>query len=62
MRDHALEQTVADALATDPCVDNDAIAVECFAGGQVALRGSAASPAEATSLCGFRAFRSFAIS
>jgi osmotically-inducible protein OsmY len=48
MRDHALEQTVADALATDPRVDNDAIAVECFAGGHVALRGSAESPAEAT--------------
>src|SRR5512133_2180242 len=48
MRDHALEQTVAQALAADPRVDDDTIAVECFAGGHVVLRGSAESPAKAT--------------
>ena len=48
MRDHALGQAVADALAADPRVDDDTIAVECFDGGHVVLRGSAAKPAEAT--------------
>ena len=42
MRDHALEKTIAHALAVDPRVDDDTIAVECFAGGHVVLRGSAA--------------------
>jgi osmotically-inducible protein OsmY len=48
MRDHALEKTVAQALAADARVDDDTIAVECFAGGHVVLRGSAESPAKAT--------------
>jgi osmotically-inducible protein OsmY len=48
MRDHALEKTVAQALAEDPRVDDDTIAVECFAGGHVVLRGSTESPAKAT--------------
>jgi osmotically-inducible protein OsmY len=48
MRDHALAQTVADALAADPRVDDDTIAVECLDGGHVVLRGSAGNPAEAT--------------
>jgi osmotically-inducible protein OsmY len=48
MRDHALEKTIAQALAVDPRVDDDTIAVECFAGGHVVLRGSAESPAKAT--------------
>jgi osmotically-inducible protein OsmY len=48
MRDHALEKTVAQALAVDARVDDDTIAVECFAGGHVVLRGSAESPAKAT--------------
>ena len=48
MRDHALEKTIAHALAVDPRVDDDTIAVECVAGGHVVLRGSAESPAKAT--------------
>jgi osmotically-inducible protein OsmY len=48
MRDHALEQAVAEALAADPRIDDETIAVECFVGGHVVLRGSAASPVEAT--------------
>jgi osmotically-inducible protein OsmY len=48
VRDHALEKTITQALAIDPRVDDDTIAVECFAGGQVVLRGSAESPAKAT--------------
>jgi hypothetical protein len=39
---------IADALAADPSVDADTIAVTCFDDGRVALRGSAESPAEAT--------------
>ena len=37
-----LERTIAHALAVDPRVDDDTIAVECFAGGHVVLPGSAA--------------------
>jgi osmotically-inducible protein OsmY len=48
VRDHALEKTIAHALAVDPRVDDDTIAVECFARGHVVLRGSAESPAKAT--------------
>jgi osmotically-inducible protein OsmY len=48
MRDHALEHAVAEALAADPRVDDETIAVECSDGGHVVLRGSAASPVEAT--------------
>jgi osmotically-inducible protein OsmY len=48
VRDHPLEQTIAAALRADPCVDDNTIAVACFDGGQVVLRGSAESPAEAT--------------
>jgi osmotically-inducible protein OsmY len=48
VRDHALEKTIAHALAVDPRVDDDTIAVECIAGGHVVLRGSAESPAKAT--------------
>ena len=48
MRDHALEKTIAHALAVDPRVDDATIAVECFAGGHVVLRGSVESPAKAT--------------
>jgi osmotically-inducible protein OsmY len=48
VRDHPLEQTIAAALRADPRVDDDTIAVACFDGGQVVLRGSAESPAEAT--------------
>jgi osmotically-inducible protein OsmY len=48
VRDHALERMIADALAANPRVDDDTIAVACFDGGHVVLRGSAESPAEAT--------------
>jgi len=48
VRDHSLEKTVAQALAADPRIDDDMIAVECFARGHVVLRGSAESPAKAT--------------
>jgi len=48
MRDHALEQTIAAALAADPGVDDDTIAVECFDGGHVVLRGSVESPVKRT--------------
>jgi len=48
MRDHALERRIADALAADPRVDDDTIAVECGASGYTVLRGSAGSPAKDT--------------
>ena len=44
MRDHALEQLVSQALAADPLVADDTLAVECLDGGHVVLRGSAESP------------------
>ncbi len=37
-----------EALADNPRVDDDEIAVECFDGGHVVLRGSAASPVKST--------------
>jgi osmotically-inducible protein OsmY len=36
------------ALAADPRVDDDEIAVECFDGGHVVLRGAAESPVKST--------------
>jgi osmotically-inducible protein OsmY len=48
MRDHSLERRIACALAADRRVDDETIAVECSDGGHVVLRGSAASPLEAT--------------
>jgi osmotically-inducible protein OsmY len=39
---------IADALAADSRLEHDTIAVACFEGGRVLLRGSAESPAEAT--------------
>jgi osmotically-inducible protein OsmY len=48
VRDHSLERTIADALAADPRVGDDTIAVECFDDGRVVLRGSAETPVEAT--------------
>jgi osmotically-inducible protein OsmY len=48
MRDHALERRIAEALAADPRVDDDTIAVECGESGYAVLRGSAASPAKDT--------------
>jgi osmotically-inducible protein OsmY len=48
MRDHALERRIADALAADPRVDDETIAVECDESGYAVLRGSAGSPAKDT--------------
>jgi osmotically-inducible protein OsmY len=48
MSDHALERRIADALAADPRVDDDTIAVECGESGYAVLRGSAGSPAKDT--------------
>jgi osmotically-inducible protein OsmY len=48
MRDHSLQRRIADALAGDPRVDDETIAVQCSDGGDVVLRGSAVSPGEAT--------------
>ena len=44
MRNHALERRVADALAADPRVDDDAIAVACSESGYAVLRGASANP------------------
>ena len=44
MRDHALVQTIAGALAADPRVDKHTLAVECLDGGRVRLRGSTEGP------------------
>jgi osmotically-inducible protein OsmY len=46
--DHALQSRVAQALAANPRVDDDEIAVECFDGGHVVLRGHAESPVKST--------------
>jgi osmotically-inducible protein OsmY len=45
MRDHTLERRIADALAADPHVDDDAIAVECGQSGYAVLRGASGNPA-----------------
>jgi osmotically-inducible protein OsmY len=45
MGNHPLERRVADALAADPHVDDDAIAVACSAGGYTILRGTSGNPA-----------------
>jgi osmotically-inducible protein OsmY len=45
MFDHSLERTVAQALAANPDVDDDEIAVECSESGHVVLRGHVSSPA-----------------
>jgi osmotically-inducible protein OsmY len=46
--DHALRSSIAHALAANPRVDDDEIAVECFEGGHVVLRGRADSPVKST--------------
>jgi osmotically-inducible protein OsmY len=48
MYDHTLERKVLDALAADPRIDDETIAVECFGHDHVVLRGSASSPVAAT--------------
>jgi osmotically-inducible protein OsmY len=48
MRDHTLQTTIMQALEDDPRVDDDEIAVMCFSGGHVVLRGAAAGPAKRT--------------
>ena len=45
MSNHALERRIADALAADPRVDDDAIAVACSESGYAVLRGASANPA-----------------
>ena len=45
MRDHALERRIAAALAADPHVDDDAIAVQCGQRGYAVLRGASGNPA-----------------
>jgi hypothetical protein len=52
MRDHALERRIAEALAADPRVDDDTIAVECGESGYVVLRGSAVGPSKDNARCG----------
>jgi osmotically-inducible protein OsmY len=43
-----LRRRVVQALADNPAVDDDEIAVECFDGGHVVLRGTAESPVKST--------------
>jgi osmotically-inducible protein OsmY len=43
-----LRSRVVQALADNPAVDDDEIAVECFDGGHVVLRGTAESPVKST--------------
>ena len=43
-----LRSRVVQALADNPAVDDDEIAVECFDGGHVVLRGTAESPVKGT--------------
>ena len=45
MRDHTLERRIAAALAADPHVDDDAIAVQCGPRGYAVLRGASGNPA-----------------
>ena len=48
MFDQALQTSVKEALRVNPRVDGDEIAVECFDGGHVLLRGRAESPVKST--------------
>ena len=48
MLDRTLRPRIVTALAANPRVDDDEIAVECFDGGHVVLRGRAESPDKAT--------------
>ena len=48
MFDQTLRSRVVQALAGNPGVDDDEIAVECFDGGHVVLRGTAESPVKST--------------
>ncbi|MDP9188140.1 MAG: BON domain-containing protein [Actinomycetota bacterium] len=48
MFDQALQRRIVAALDANPRVDDDEIAVECFDGGHVVLRGRAESPDKST--------------
>jgi osmotically-inducible protein OsmY len=48
MRDRALQASIVQALRANPRVDDDELAVECFDGGHVVLRGRAESPVKGT--------------
>ena len=48
MFDRILQRSVAESLAANPRVDDDEIAVECFEGGHVVLRGRAENPDKGT--------------
>ena len=48
MFDRTLQRSVAESLRANPRVDDDEIAVECFDGGHVVLRGRAESPVRST--------------
>jgi osmotically-inducible protein OsmY len=48
MFDRTLQRSVAESLRANPRVDDDEIAVECFDGGHVLLRGRAESPDKST--------------
>jgi osmotically-inducible protein OsmY len=48
MFDRTLQRSVAESLRANPRVDDDEIAVECFDGGHVVLRGRAENPGTST--------------
>jgi osmotically-inducible protein OsmY len=48
MFDRTLQRSVAESLRANPRVDDDEIAVECFDGGHVLLRGRAENPDKST--------------